>query len=132
MFNSLVLFIYFIFYMYMLKRARITRIMYLLPTKCVFYETTTKMDKYVISYYRSQLQWFPIIERRNLRILSAHYSLLTPYLKSKFNFLSNNHSWDLRSSQSLFPFLLTNLDLCLILSQSMPLDPTVYACTGMD
>lgn len=59
-----------------------------------------------ISSYRRQLKWLPIRERRQVRLLSTLFSILsqhsTPgYLKQKFQYLYDSHERHLRSSNSL-------------------------------
>lgn len=59
-----------------------------------------------ISEFRAKLKWLPIRQRRNLRTLSLLYSILhdpaTPnYLKCKFQFLSDTHDLNLRSTNNL-------------------------------
>lgn len=59
-----------------------------------------------VSEYRAKLKWLSIRERRKLRILCLLFSILydpisPEYLKAKFNFLSNTHDLQLRSSDSL-------------------------------
>lgn len=58
-----------------------------------------------ISEYRAKLQWLPIRERRSCRILGVLFSILRDkfapeYLKDQFQFLSDTHDRDLRSSNT--------------------------------
>lgn len=59
-----------------------------------------------VSFYRSKLNWLPIRQRRNVRILCALFSILfdpnsPSYLKSKFQFCHESHSRNLRSVDTL-------------------------------
>ena len=59
-----------------------------------------------ISTYRSQLNWLPIRQRRNMRALTTLFSILTSpsspsYLSPYFQQLSSNHNRNLRSSNNL-------------------------------
>ena len=59
-----------------------------------------------ISFYRSQLRWLPIRQRRSLRSLCLLFSIIndpcTPdYLKSYFQVLGSSHNRNLRASENL-------------------------------
>lgn len=59
-----------------------------------------------VSNFRAKLKWLPIRERRNLRTLCVLYSVLTDpltpvYLKSRFQFRTDTHDKQLRSSDNL-------------------------------
>ncbi|CAK1579495.1 unnamed protein product [Parnassius mnemosyne] len=59
-----------------------------------------------VSFYRSQLKWLNIPQRRNLRILSTLFTILNDplapeYLKCKFQYLGSSHDCNLRSRNNL-------------------------------
>ncbi|CAG9137853.1 unnamed protein product [Plutella xylostella] len=86
-----------------LTEALLNKLERLLNTCIRFVFGLRKYDH--VSQYRAQLKWLPIRDRRNLRILCLLFSILhepntPPYLKSMFQFLSDTHTRDLRSSHN--------------------------------
>lgn len=78
-----------------------------------------------ISSYRSQLNWLPIRQRRQLRLLCTLYTILMnpnspEYLKSKFQYLCESHNErPLRSANSLSLFVLPSFILAICLNHSL-------------
>lgn len=86
------------------KEEHLNKLERLLNTCIRFIFGLRKYDH--VSEFRAKLNWLPIRDRRNLRIVCLLYSIITDpntpsYLKSMIHLLSDNHDRMLRSSNNL-------------------------------